>query len=968
MAVVGSAEVEIRPDTRGFARRLTGGLDRDMRGAGDSLGRGFGSTMARAASAAFAGVAVGAFVKGAVTAAADLERGLNEVFTLLPGASQETFDSMTADVQSFALEMGVTTDKVVPALYQSLSAGVPPDNVFDFLETAQKAAVAGVTDLETAVDGISSTVNAYGSDVIGAAEASDLMFTAVRLGKTTFEELSSSLFQVNPVAAAVGVGFEDITAGLAALTAQGVPTRVATTQLRAAIAELAKGGTAASDAFAAAAGKTFPEFIAEGGNLVEAFDLMKAAADEQGKSVLDLFGAIEGGQAVLALTGSDAFANALGEMEGAAGATEAAYEQMDQGLSRTLERVGAVFEAFQLRVGQALAPIIDAALDFGLRVAPLIQEAVGDAFSRVSDAAAPLIDFVSGTLVPIFQDQVVPLIRDNVTPILAGLGTALALLAAPAVVAGFGAIAAAIGTLVAVLASPIALIAALVAAVVFAYREFEAFREVVDTVFDAVADAVGTAVEFFTDHLDEIQAVLAAVGGWIEDQVGEWADYFRDNMDDIERAVRRTLEFVRRVVETVLDAVTAIWETHGERIVTFVTEAFDSIREIVERTIQQVRNVIDLVLAVINGRWGEAWDALVAIVSNVWGILQEVVDLALDTLQNALALAWDGILILLEEAWGLILAALEAAWEAIVDAVTAGIEAVIEFHRELPGRILDALGDALGLLAGWGADLLRGLYNAAESFVVDTLAPWVTGLPGRLVEAIGDALPVLAGWGRDLIFGLLGAAGDFVVNSLLPWLRDLPGRIVDAVGDLSRKLYQAGRDLVAGLREGFEDAMPGFIGEVNSRLNAVIDSALSVFGISSPSRVFREIGSNVMEGLRLGLASGGDRAAGVVEGIAARLSRTRFSVGRLPGFGGIATGARAGLGGVIDSAAASLAGTGGDEVTSTTVTFQRGAIEVTLASGSPTEAATAGEIVAEQVASVLAGRRARVGVRVSGTT
>src|SRR5690554_3689738 len=98
--------------------------------------------------------------------------------------------------------MGVVTKDVVPALYQSLSAGVPKDNVFEFLEVANKAAIGGIAKLETSVDGLSSVVNAYGSDVLDVGKASDLMFTAIRLGKTSFDELSSSLYNVIPTASA----------------------------------------------------------------------------------------------------------------------------------------------------------------------------------------------------------------------------------------------------------------------------------------------------------------------------------------------------------------------------------------------------------------------------------------------------------------------------------------------------------------------------------------------------------------------------------------------------------------------------------------------------------------------------------------------------------------------------------------------------------------------------------------------
>ena len=212
----------------------------------DDLGRfskGVANISKKAVAAAkVAGVAaVAAGVKG-VASFAKFEQQMNEVFTLLPGISEKAMDDMTGQVKDFSKEFGVLPDEVVPALYSALSAGVPQDNVFEFMKTAQMAAKGGVTELETAVDGISSVVNAYGEEIITATEASDLMFTAVRLGKTTFGELSASISNITPIASAVGIGFDEVSAALAVLTSSGVPTAQATTQVRAALAELAKSG------------------------------------------------------------------------------------------------------------------------------------------------------------------------------------------------------------------------------------------------------------------------------------------------------------------------------------------------------------------------------------------------------------------------------------------------------------------------------------------------------------------------------------------------------------------------------------------------------------------------------------------------------------------------------------------------------------------------------------------------------
>ncbi len=372
---VGTGYVPIKPDTDGFGAELEKGLDKE----GTPAAARSGDKMAKAAAGAFAaGVAL---IGKAVMDFGGFEKQMNEVFTLLPGISGEAMGEMTEQVKTFAVEFGVLPQEVVPALYQSLSAGVPADNVFAFLETAQKLAKGGVTDLTTAVDGLSSVVNAYGADVLPATQASDLMFTTVKLGKTNIEELSAALFQVTPTAAGLGIEFGNVTAALAAMTLQGVPTSVATTQLRQLFVELSKEGSAAAATFEELSGKSFRDFIAGGGNVQEALQVMEAGAADAGMSISDMFGSVEAGSAALALTGggTEAFTNALAGMEDSAGATDAAFEQMNQGLGATLDKLKAKFSVTLLNIGEQIAPTIGA-----------IGEAVGMALELFSKIPGPM--------------------------------------------------------------------------------------------------------------------------------------------------------------------------------------------------------------------------------------------------------------------------------------------------------------------------------------------------------------------------------------------------------------------------------------------------------------------------------------------------------------------------------------------------------------------------------------------------
>jgi TP901 family phage tail tape measure protein len=352
------------------------GLGGKLAGAGKMIG-----TAAIAGTAA-AGAAIIGFGALSIREFAGFERQMNEVFTLMPGISDKAMGEMSDQVLGFSRTFGTLPSEVIPALYQSLSAGVPPGNVFDFMEVAQKAAIGGITELETAVDGITSVVNAYGEDVIGAAQASDLMFTAVRLGKTDFDQLSRSLFNVIPTASALGVEFGDVTAGLAALTAQGVPTSVATTQMRQLFVELSKEGGAASKTFQEMAGVTFKDFIREGGNTADALEIMLAGANELGIGVNDLFSSVEAGSAALSLAGSDVFIENINEMANATGATEAAFDQMDQGILRSMDRFKAFASTTLIEVGDAMAPVINE-------------------FLSLAEGAMPAVsDFITNTLVP----------------------------------------------------------------------------------------------------------------------------------------------------------------------------------------------------------------------------------------------------------------------------------------------------------------------------------------------------------------------------------------------------------------------------------------------------------------------------------------------------------------------------------------------------------------------------------------
>ena len=375
-----------------------------------------GSLIKSFGKAAVAGLAIAAaamtaaiikFSVEALQAFAEFEKGMNEVYTLLPGISKRQMGKMQADVLGLSREMGVLTTDMVPALYQAISAGVPKENAIDFMRVASKAAIAGVTSLETAVDGLTSVINAYGKENMSAEKASDIFFTTIRLGKTNFEQLAASLYSVTPVAAAVGISFEDVGAAIAALTAQGVPTAQATTQIRSAILSLTAPSEKARD-IAHMLGLDFDkltQILKKPGGLKTAMELVIKATGGSMDKLKGLMGRIEGVNGLVALSKNEfqSFGDAILAQGSNLGAYEEAFKTMNQGLAREWDLFKAGISSTMIEAGAALAPI---AQEFVPLVKILVKAFESVPFDKFAAGIMKWMGEVKKELRPILDDLI----------------------------------------------------------------------------------------------------------------------------------------------------------------------------------------------------------------------------------------------------------------------------------------------------------------------------------------------------------------------------------------------------------------------------------------------------------------------------------------------------------------------------------------------------------------------------------
>lgn len=318
------------------------------------------ASIAKGAAAAGAGVAATALaVTGMVKALAPYNRAINEARSLT-GESVGAFSDLRREVLSLSADLGTDPTAQAKALYEALSAGVPRDNAVEFLGTATKAAVAGLTETKVAVDGITTVLNAYNLESSQAEKISDAFFATIEKGKTNFEQLASSINVAVKPAANLGVEYQELLSIVAQLTAGGTPTAAAFTQIRAALTSLQNPSKEMAALLKRQGFESGRAAIEAQGLATTLQKLKDEAADDQ--ELVKALGRVEALGAVLGVSGTQAasFAEKYERVMESAGAASAAFAINSDNLDNRLQQLSSTFLVAADGIDQYLGKLANA--------------------------------------------------------------------------------------------------------------------------------------------------------------------------------------------------------------------------------------------------------------------------------------------------------------------------------------------------------------------------------------------------------------------------------------------------------------------------------------------------------------------------------------------------------------------------------------------------------------------------------
>lgn len=784
-------------------------------------------------------------------------------------------EGLKSKILDLSNSSGIAATDLTNSLYNALSAGVDVtedmSEAMAFLESSTKLAAAGFTSVDSAVDVTTSVLNAYQMDLSEADKVQKLFLQTQNKGKTTVDELAASLSQVTPTAAAMNVEFEQVSAALATMTAQGTPTAQSTTQLNSLFSELGKSSQQAAKNLALAtegteyAGMNFSEMMEAGVPLNEVLGLMADYAEANGLSLVDMFGSLEAGKAALSLTVAEGeqYVENLEAMRTEADLVGDAYEKvtdtlqhstdvLKQGMSNLGimiygELEGSLKDAADL-AGGWVQEITDAFSEGGLSGAvKSLGNVLAEAVDYVTELAPKVIDagmqLVSGLVqglakaAPSIAESATGMI-DTLCDSLLKLSADLVTLGGELIVALCDGLSANIGNILSVIADGLVRLTTVIintlpklveAGASLVTSLVQGLMEAVPQLLEAVPDLFSAFMEAMLSSATMIWQAVAQIVQQIAEQLPGMVQMLVDMLPGmIETYVSALMELLPVIVEAVTSMITALAEALPE-LVTILVEALPGVLDtIIAALVELAPALIEVVMTII-----------MALVEALPDIINQII-VVLPTLINSVIGALLELLPLLVDCGVQLFVALVQALPDII----AGIVSVLP---TLIAAIVSTLVGMIPQLIECGIELLTSLVAALPQIIVAIVAVLPTIIMA-VISALLDNIPLIVQCGIDLLTSLIQALPQ-IISAIVMAIPTIVVSIVNAFISNVGQIAAAGVQLLGSLITN----LPSIIATLIKAVPQIVKSLVSSFTGLIPQMI--EAGKNLLLGLGQGIAN-----------------------------------------------------------------------------------------------------------------
>jgi phage-related protein len=293
-------------------------------------------------------------------------------------------------------------------------------------------------------------------------------------------------------------------------------------------------------------------------------------------------------------------------------------------------------------------------------------------------------------------------------------------------------------------------IAAVVAALVYAYVKSETFRDKVNAAFNAVKDGV----------MEVVDALKETIMQW-----AEWAE--------------------------------EIWTNHSDKILEVVNALWDAITGVIGGALRVIKNIVLTALALLRGDWDGAWRAIKNAFIALWDTMKSIVQLALTIIKTVLQAAWNAIKYVAQVAWNGIKTVFRVFWDWFKTKVTESVNnaktrmsnawatikntaavgwrgiknTLASVLNWIPGKVQDIMTSIKTRMSNaWGA--IKERASDAWGAIKTVITGKIDDLPGKIIGFFASLPEKLANVGKEA-GQALGNALKAAVNAVLDRVRNI---------------------------------------------------------------------------------------------------------------------------------------------------------------------------------------------------
>lgn len=715
------------------------------------------------------------------------------------GATGTDMDKMREQAKKLGRETRFSASESAEGMEMLARAGFETSEVMDALPSVLNLASAGAVDLGDAADITSNILSGFGMEATETSRVADILAQASADSNTNVEGLGQSFKYAAPIAADLGVSIEDTAASIGFLGDAGIQGGQAGRQLRSGLQSLASP-------------------TSEAASLMDDLGIEVFDAEGNMKSMPDVIGQLEGGlkgmksdqraAALETMFGSDAmsawsilvnegsdnleeFSGVLANSEGAAGDMS---DQMEDNLAGAFREMKSALEGLSISF-----------YEMGEGPMRTLVEKFTDLvkwFTNLSDNAKQWIIIAAG-------------VAAAIGPILIVVGTLIGFI--PQVIAGFKILGVVIGAITSPVGLVVAAIGLLVAGLVYAYNKSEAFREIVNAAFEKVKEVVMDVIGIVVDFIMDVW------GGVVE--------WWEENNELIKRVANKVWKKVSDIIESVMNFLEPFIEGQWESIKATIKIVWETIKTIVEVAIEFVKGIITTVMKIIDGDWKGAWETIKETLLNIWDIMKDYVKKVAGIIKDNIKNQFNRVKNIIKEKLTGAKDALVQRFKDMLSNAKSKAQSILQSAKDKFNQVKNAIRDKL---------------VQAKDALVSKFVEMVTNTAQKAAEIVTAA--------RDKFTEVKNAIRDKLQEAVVvvsDKITEMPGKVRDKASDM----LSAGRDLIVGLIDGIKQKAKDAIDAVTGVVGDAIDGAKNLLKISSPSKVFAEIGAFTTEGFADGIRS-----------------------------------------------------------------------------------------------------------------